>query len=117
MPAIAADYEVLLKFANDTHHCAALQLARDYNRNGGTMVLLEPGEFVTLVLNAGSIYRYVLKTRSKVASLSARAWRDVTCTVAQAFAGAGPEGGPVSPVVGVTVDRIWRDYRFMHWDD
>jgi hypothetical protein len=79
MPAITTDYEVLLKFANDTHHCATLQLARDYNRNAGTIVLLEPGEFVTLILEAGSTYRYVLKTRSKVASLSCALTR-LACT-------------------------------------
>lgn len=73
MPAISADYEVLLQFTNDTRDCATVQLARDY-RNPGTRnsatVLLSPGEHVTLILAAGSTYQYILKTGSKVASLS-----------------------------------------------
>ncbi|TFY83589.1 hypothetical protein EWM64_g414 [Hericium alpestre] len=70
MPAIAEDYEILLEFSNDTHDCATVQLSRDYGRNTGTIVLLHPGEVVTLVLEAGSTYKYVLKTRTKVASVT-----------------------------------------------
>ena len=46
-------YEVLLDFTNDTHDCATVQLQRDYGRNTGAIVLLHPGESVTLVLDAG----------------------------------------------------------------
>ncbi len=46
-------YEVLLDFTNDTHDCATVQLQRDYGRNTGAVVLLHPGESVTLVLDAG----------------------------------------------------------------
>ena len=53
MPARTEDYEVLLDFVNDTHDCATVQLLRDYGRNSGTIVLLHPGESVTLVLDAG----------------------------------------------------------------
>lgn len=54
MPARTEDYEVLLDFVNDTHDCATVQLLRDYGRNTGAIVLLRPGESVTLVLAAGS---------------------------------------------------------------
>ncbi|KAI0319380.1 hypothetical protein OF83DRAFT_1055068 [Amylostereum chailletii] len=121
MPAIPEQYEVLLKFNNDSLDCATVQLLRDYGRSTGAIVLLHPGELVTLVLDAGSTYRYVLKTRSKLASVSARSWRDVTCSVSQVFAGAnsGPQAGIPGPVNGLTVDRIWRDYRFTSttWND
>ncbi|KAI0067737.1 hypothetical protein BV25DRAFT_1867537 [Artomyces pyxidatus] len=119
MPAITEDYEVLLNVSNDTHDCATLQLLRDYSRNAGAVVLLDPGEVVTLVLEAGSTYRYVVKARSKLASVSVRAWRDVTCSVSQVYASAGPQlqTGSVSIGGGVTVDRIWRDYRFAMWND
>ena len=70
MPTITEDYELLLRFSNDTHDCATVQLSRDYGRNTGAIVLFHPGEVVTLILEAGSTYRYVLKTRSKVASVS-----------------------------------------------
>ncbi|OBZ79262.1 hypothetical protein A0H81_00941 [Grifola frondosa] len=116
-------YEVLLDFTNDTHDCASVQLLRDYGRNSGAMVLLHPGESVTLVLDAGSVYKYALKTRSRVANVTARAWRDVNCTVSQLFPSgsiqppASPSPEPLRPVQGITVDRLWRDMRFCMWND
>lgn len=69
MPALTLAYEVLLDFTNDTHDCATIQLLRDYGRNTSTAVLLHPGETVALVLDAGSVYKYALKSRSKVANV------------------------------------------------
>ncbi|GJE87599.1 hypothetical protein PsYK624_036820 [Phanerochaete sordida] len=121
MPARTEDYEVLLYFVNDTHDCATVQLLRDYGRNTGTTVLLRPGESVTLVLDAGSVYQYALKTRSKVVNVTARSYRDVNCTVSQLFPGGMPSAaapaGPWRPVNGITVDRLWRDMRFCLWND
>jgi len=120
MPAIAADYDVLLQFTNDTRDCASVQLARDFHspaRNGASVLLL-PGEHITLILAAGSTYQYVLKTGSKVASLSITRWRDATVPITYAFAGGGGmQTGTTNPTAGITVDRIWRDYRFMLWDE
>ena len=73
MPGLIQSYDVLLDFTNDTHDYTSLQLLRDYNnRNGSTAgaVLIPPGETVTLVLDAGSVYKYVLKTCTKVASVT-----------------------------------------------
>jgi len=73
MPGLIQSYDVLLDFTNDTHDFTSLQLLRDYNtRNGSTAgaVLIPPGETVTLVLDAGSVYKYVLKTCAKVASVT-----------------------------------------------
>jgi len=73
MPGLVQSYDVLLDFTNDTHDYTSLQLLRDYNnRNGSTAgaVLIPPGETVTLVLDAGSVYKYVLKTCTKVASVT-----------------------------------------------
>lgn len=73
MPGLVQSYDVLLDFTNDTHDYTSLQLLRDYNsRNGNTAgaVLIPPGETVTLVLDAGSVYKYVLKTCTKVASVT-----------------------------------------------
>lgn len=53
MPARTEGYEVLLDFVNDTHDSATIQLLRNYGRNSGAIVLLQPGESVTLVLDAG----------------------------------------------------------------
>ncbi|KAA1468189.1 hypothetical protein DENSPDRAFT_857137 [Dentipellis sp. KUC8613] len=116
MPGIADDYAILLEFSNDTLDCATVQLSRDYGRNSRTIVLLQPGEVVALVLEAGSTYKYVLRTPSKVASVTARGWRDLNCTVSQLFASANPQqqSGPVN---GLVVDRIWREYRMTIWND
>lgn len=73
MPGLIQSYDVLLDFTNDTHDYTSLQLLRDFNnRNGSTAgaVLIPPGETVTLVLDAGSVYKYVLKTCTKVASVT-----------------------------------------------
>ncbi|KAI0639782.1 hypothetical protein C8Q77DRAFT_1152732 [Trametes polyzona] len=121
----ATQYEVLLDFTNDTHDCATVQLQRDYGRGTGAIVLLHPGESVTLVLDAGTAYKYALKTRSRVANVTARAWRDVRCSVSQLFpSGASPHTAhsstpsePLRPVQGITVDQLWRDMRFCIWND
>ncbi|KAI0094752.1 hypothetical protein BDY19DRAFT_988556 [Irpex rosettiformis] len=117
MPARTEDYEVLLDFTNDTHDCATVQLLRDYGRNSGAIILLRPGESVTLVLDAGSVYQYALKTRSKVVNVTARSWRDVNCSVSQLFVPVSTPTGPWRPVNGITVDRLWRDMRFCMWND
>ena len=87
MPARTEGYEVLLDFVNDTHDSATIQLLRDYGRNSAAIVLLQPGESVTLVLDAGmcvcgiccelivliglgSVYQYALKTRTKVVNVT-----------------------------------------------
>jgi hypothetical protein len=69
MPAITQPYEVLLDFTNDTHDFATVQLLREYGRSTSAVVLLSPGESITLVLEAGSVYKYALKSHSKVANV------------------------------------------------
>jgi len=120
MPAPLQAYEVLLDFTNDTRDCATVQLLRDYGRSTARIVLLHPGESITLVLDAGSIYRYALKMHSKVADVTARAWRDTHCDISRLFGGAPSSWSPPhssSPVNGVRVDRVWRDYRFHLWNN
>ncbi|KAI0652250.1 hypothetical protein C8Q79DRAFT_922753 [Trametes meyenii] len=113
------DYEVLLDFTNDTHDCATVQLQRDYGRSTGAIVLLHPGESVTLVLDAGTVYKYALKVQTRVANVTARAWRDVSCPVSRLFP-QPPQtssSAPLMPVAGITVDQQWRDMRFCIWND
>ncbi|KAI0734527.1 hypothetical protein C8Q72DRAFT_880185 [Fomitopsis betulina] len=121
MPA-STQYEVLLDFTNDTHDCATVQLLCNYGRNSGAIVLLHPGESITLVLDAGTVYQYALKTRSKVANVTARTWRDINCSVSQLFPSSSHTTSQASsdswrPVHGITVDRLWRDMRFCMWND
>ncbi|KAI0080097.1 hypothetical protein K474DRAFT_1682886 [Panus rudis PR-1116 ss-1] len=119
MPGRTEAYEVLLDFTNDTHDAATVQLLREYGRTTNAIVLLHPGESITLVLDAGAIYQYALKTRSKVANVTARTWRDVNCTLSQLFPGGFPPTSPAPwrPVNGITVDHLWRDVRFCMWND
>ncbi|CAL1695458.1 unnamed protein product [Somion occarium] len=119
MPGRTEAYEVLLDFTNDTHDAATVQLLRDYGRTTTAVVLLHPGESITLVLDAGAIYRYALKTRTKVANVTARSWRDVNCTLSQLFPGGWPpsRNPPWRPVNGITVDHLWKDMRFVMWDE
>ena len=70
MPTVTTGYDILLRFSNDSYDCATVQLSRDYNRGTSAIVLVQPDQSVTLVLEAGSTYKYVLKTRSKVASVT-----------------------------------------------
>lgn len=119
MPSHLQTYEVLLDFTNDSRDCATIQLLRDYGHATGAIVLLHPGESITLVLDAGAIYRYALKTHSKVANVTARTWRDIRCDVSQMFASLPSPSHPTgsSAINGITVDRIWRDYRMCMWND
>lgn len=79
MPAPTQDsYEVCLDFTNDTHDCATIQLLRDYGRSTSAIVLLHPGESVTLVLDAGSVYKYALKSRTKVANVRCASFTSTT---------------------------------------
>ncbi|KDQ63659.1 hypothetical protein JAAARDRAFT_29688 [Jaapia argillacea MUCL 33604] len=122
MPSSTQPYEVLLDFTNDTPDCTTVQLLQDYGRSTAAIVLLQPGETVTLILDAGSVYRYALKMRSKVANVTARSWRDVRCDVSKLFPNGTSSWPPtsgcaVSPTQGITVDRMWRDLRFCMWGD
>jgi len=122
MPSIAQSYEVLLDFTNDTRDAATVQLLRDYGCHSSRVVLLNPGETMSLVLDAGDSYKYTLKTKSKVVNVTARAWRDVVCGLSQLFPQAPSTPWPPSfssdgsPVTGITVDRHFREMRFCLFD-
>lgn len=70
MPSQSHNYEILLDLINDTHDCVTVQLLRDYGRSTGAIVLLNPTESVTLVLDPGSAYQYAVKTHTKVANVT-----------------------------------------------
>lgn len=70
MPSVSQSYEVILDFTNDTLDSATVQLLRDYGRPTNRIILLNPGETMSLVLDAGDTYRYTLKTKSKVVNIT-----------------------------------------------
>lgn len=128
MPGIVQQYEVLLNVKNDTHDPATVQLQKDYGRNTGSTVLLYPGESLTLVLDAGSPYRYSLKTRAKVANVtwvaltpsavcacpdrfavhpplhpSAKSWRDVHLDMSRIFPSGSTAWPPLASLAGAAL--------------
>lgn len=70
MPSLCDNYDVLLEFTNDTQEPVTIQMLRDYGRGSGTAVLLTASESVTLVLESGSSYRYAVKMRTRVVSIT-----------------------------------------------
>jgi len=119
MPSAVQSYDVLLNITNDMPDAISVQLLRDYGRSGGMVVLLHPADSVTLVLESGSPYRYAFKSHTRVASVTVCSWRDTECSPAHLFATPVSEGAPVAAMprsmVGITVDRIWRDNRIYIW--
>ncbi|KAG5734637.1 hypothetical protein E4T56_gene5270 [Termitomyces sp. T112] len=118
MPSLVQNYDVLLEFTNDTLETITVQVLHDYGRNTRSIVLLHPEESVTLVLDAGTSYRYAVKQRTKVANVTARFWRDTRCQISHLFSDSSLLSQSTSPFSeGIRVDRHWRDHRFSVWDD
>jgi len=127
MPSLDTTYEILLDLTNDMNECVSVQLLRDYGRQAATVVLLKPTENLSLILESGLSYQYAIKLHTKVANVTARSWRDITCYVSQIFTVGGPtDSSPTNSLSGggcnrsgdgVRVDRIWRDHRFNIWNE
>jgi hypothetical protein len=63
MPSLTAAYEVVLEVTNDTGDLATVQILREGPIWGySPTILLRPFEELSLVLDAGSTYRYCFKT-------------------------------------------------------
>ncbi|KAF8974002.1 hypothetical protein BDZ97DRAFT_1900724 [Flammula alnicola] len=119
MPSLQS-YDILLDLTNDMHDPVSIQLLRDYGRTSGRIILLHPTETLTLILESGVSYQYAVKSHTKVANVTARSWRDITCSISQLFTGSSTDSlsSNVTPAVnGVSVDRLWRDHRFNVWND
>ncbi|KAF7320426.1 hypothetical protein MKEN_00827400 [Mycena kentingensis (nom. inval.)] len=84
MPASTLPYEIVLTVLNDTSD--TIQLISASSQAG---VYLEASDHVSLVLTAGSTYRYTLKQFSpnRKAQMSVRAWNDLHCLATSVFAG------------------------------
>ncbi|PPQ88606.1 hypothetical protein CVT25_010182 [Psilocybe cyanescens] len=119
MPALE-NYDIFLDLTNDMHDPVSIQLLRDYDRQAGRVVLLYPAESLTLILESGSSYQYAVKSRTKVANVTARSWKDITCSISQLFTGNSMDSlssSVSSAASGVRVDRLWRDHRFSIWNE
>jgi hypothetical protein len=69
MPALE-NYDVLLDLTNDMYDPVSIQLLRDYGRQSGRIVLLNPAETLTLILESGCSYHYAVKSHTKVANVT-----------------------------------------------
>ncbi|KAF9452695.1 hypothetical protein P691DRAFT_721507 [Macrolepiota fuliginosa MF-IS2] len=118
MPSLCDNYDVLLEFTNDTQESITIQLLRDYGRSSGSVVLLNASDSVTLVLESGSSYRYVVKMRTRVVSITARAWRNMQCRLSHVLSSSvsTPSENP-PPDNGVRVDGLFRDFRTSVWNE
>ncbi|KAF8168020.1 hypothetical protein B0H34DRAFT_792677 [Crassisporium funariophilum] len=119
MPSLQ-NYDVLLDLTNDMHDAVSIQLLRDYGRHPGRIVLLNPAETLTLILESGLSYQYAVKSHTKVANVTARSWRDIHCLISHLFTGSSSESltSNVTQITnGLSVDRLWRDYRFSVWNE
>ncbi|KAJ8702699.1 hypothetical protein PTI98_001395 [Pleurotus ostreatus] len=87
MPTSTLPFEVLLEFSNNSTEPATLRLLRDLDGfpNEGARIFLHPEESISLVLNAGSVYRYTLKQNDNAAQITVRIWRDVQVSLKYVF--------------------------------
>ncbi|KJA29155.1 hypothetical protein HYPSUDRAFT_127375 [Hypholoma sublateritium FD-334 SS-4] len=121
MPSLQS-YDILLDLTNDMQTPVSVQLLRDYGRTSNRIIVLHPTESLTLILESGTSYQYAVKLQAKVANVTAKSWRDVTCPISQLFTGSTSDA--VSSNVtqsqggnGIRVDRVWKDNRFNIWND
>ncbi|KAJ2931188.1 hypothetical protein H1R20_g5933, partial [Candolleomyces eurysporus] len=73
MPTSTEPFEVLFEFTNDTADFATLQLTRENASNvgvAGPVIRLFPKDSVSLVLNAGATYHYLVKQSQRHAQIS-----------------------------------------------
>ncbi|KAH0590636.1 hypothetical protein H2248_000767 [Termitomyces sp. 'cryptogamus'] len=88
MPTSTKPFEVLLELTNDTHSDVTIQLVHiDSGQSEGPTVLLQEGECVSLVLNAGATYHYRLRQMGIQARISVKTWQDTQCSAAKVFGG------------------------------
>jgi len=90
-PTCTIPYEVLFEFINDTSDTATMQVLRreDGSRTGATL-LMHRGENLSLVLTAGSAYKYTIKQRGEELIISVKVWQDTQCTLSAVFSGSLP---------------------------
>ncbi|OBZ80007.1 hypothetical protein A0H81_00935 [Grifola frondosa] len=82
-PTCTIPYEVLLEFANNTHDSATMQVLHGEDGSlTGAIILLHRGESISLVLTAGTPYKYAVKQNGKEVNLNVKIWNDTQCALA-----------------------------------
>jgi len=103
MPTSTLPFEVLLTFWDDVdgEDCITVQRINEGGSPNNTTVSLDPQECISLVLNAGATYRYLLVLRGQKARISC---------VPLVAASASVDFPPLSSV------KIWKDTRISMTD-
>ncbi|KAJ3788007.1 hypothetical protein GGU10DRAFT_128006 [Lentinula aff. detonsa] len=81
MPASTRPFDVLFELVNDLNVDIVLELTP--LGGGGRVsknVLLGRGKGLSLVLDAGSTYRYTLMTTTRFSRMTIQVWNDIQCT-------------------------------------
>ncbi|KAI0734532.1 hypothetical protein C8Q72DRAFT_791832 [Fomitopsis betulina] len=99
MPTSTVPYEVLFDFVNDTAEPTTIRVLRqDSGVRTGAAMLLNGGENLSLVLTAGTPYKYALEQGQTEAVLSVKVWQDTQYCTSTAFrrsrSGGGKPGDP-----------------------
>ncbi len=69
MPSLQS-YDILLDLTNDMQNPVSIQLLRDYGRTSSRIVVLQPTESLSMILESGTSYQYAVKLQSKVANVT-----------------------------------------------
>jgi len=113
MPTSTLPYEVLLELSNNTSNVATLQLVYgDDEFSTGAIISLQRFETVSLVLNAGSTYKYILQQQGKQLQMTVKTWRDIQCNLTSILPGRSSSTASWTPTEGVTVVHLIRDHYY-----
>ncbi|KZT72746.1 hypothetical protein DAEQUDRAFT_722359 [Daedalea quercina L-15889] len=86
MPTSTVPYEILLDFVNDMTEPTTIRVLRqDNGMRTGAAMLLNSGENLSLVLTAGTPYKYALVQGCTEAVLSVKVWQDTQYCTSSAF--------------------------------
>ncbi|KAJ4486241.1 hypothetical protein J3R30DRAFT_3445398 [Lentinula aciculospora] len=93
MPSSTLPFEILFDLINDMSVDVVFEITPLAPGRISKNVLLGRGRSVSLVLNAGSTYRYMLLTSNRASELSVQSWNDIRCTASSAISGSGLPSG------------------------
>ncbi|KAE9411030.1 hypothetical protein BT96DRAFT_912382 [Gymnopus androsaceus JB14] len=79
MPTSTQPFEILFDLTNDT--AGDVVFVPYSSGNTASSILLGRGRSISLVLDAGSMYHYTLKSSKQSWQISVKSWQDIRCTV------------------------------------
>ncbi|KAJ3879055.1 hypothetical protein F5051DRAFT_403980 [Lentinula edodes] len=93
MPSSTQSFEILFDMTNDTGANVVLEMTPRIPGRTTKSVLLGKGRGISLVLDAGSTYQYMLLTDNIACQISVQSWSDIRFPASSALSGSGlPRG-------------------------